>query len=123
MRKFLTVLMTAAFGLAMGSVAQAAAPVPMRLCGGAPGGNYEFSAVQIAMQAGGNLARGSAVQVIPVNTNGSLENLQKLDDGSCDAAIVQADALNVYLNQNAKSALNVERTLALYDEYVHLICN
>jgi TRAP transporter TAXI family solute receptor len=95
----------------------ASPPPSVKLCTGARDGNYEFSGIQIAQQAKG------ALNVVVVNTQGSLENLAKLDKGECDAAIVQSDAYGVYIKQNSKSALNLEKGRALYQEYLHFICN
>src|SRR3954452_22650225 len=89
----------------------------VRLCTGLHDGNYEFSGIQIAQQAKGSLA----VEI--VNTQGSLDNLARLDKGECDAAIVQSDAYGVYLKQNSRSALNLEKGRVLYQEYLHFICN
>src|SRR3954454_7414525 len=94
-----------------------AEPAKARLCTGVHDGNYEFAGIQIAQQAKGSLA----VEV--VNTQGSLDNLAKLDKGECDAAIVQSDAYGVYLKQNSRSALSLEKGRVLYQEYLHFICN
>jgi TRAP-type uncharacterized transport system substrate-binding protein len=89
----------------------------VNLCTGVKDGNYDFAGIQIALQAKGVL-HGKLI-----NTAGSMENLEKLDKGDCDAAIVQADAFNLYLKQNSHSSLNLERGRVLYPEYVHFICN
>jgi TRAP transporter TAXI family solute receptor len=89
----------------------------VNLCTGVKDGNYDFVGIQIAFQAKGSL-HGTLI-----NTAGSLENLAKLDAGTCDAAIVQSDAYSVYLKQNSHSNLTLERGRALYPEYVHFICN
>jgi TRAP-type uncharacterized transport system substrate-binding protein len=106
-------------GLPSLALAQApAASLPtVKLCTGARDGNYDFSGLQIAQQAKG------ALNVVVVNTQGSLDNLAKLDSGECDAGIVQSDAYGVYLKQNAHSALNLEKGRVLYQEYLHFICN
>jgi uncharacterized protein len=89
----------------------------VKLCTGAHGGNYEFSGIQIAQQAKG------ALNVAIVNTQGSLDNLARLEKGECDAAVVQNDAYGVYRKQNSQSALAVEKSRSLYREYLHFICN
>ena len=89
----------------------------VNLCTGAKDGNYDFAGIQIALQAKGSL-HGTLI-----NTAGSLDNLAKLDAGTCDAAIVQADAYSVYLQQNPRSTLSLERGRALFPEFVHFICN
>lgn len=89
----------------------------VNFCTGPKDGNYDFAGIQIAQQAKGSL-HGKLI-----NTDGSLKNLEKLDSGECDAAIVQADAYSLYLKQHSRSALTLERGRVLYPEYVHLICN
>jgi TRAP-type uncharacterized transport system substrate-binding protein len=89
----------------------------VNICTGLKDGNYDFVGIQIALQAKGSL-HGKLI-----NTSGSMENLDKLDKGECDAAIVQSDAYNLYLKRNSHSALTLERGRVLYPEYVHLICN
>jgi hypothetical protein len=117
-RKTAMIAAVAAFaGLPSLALAQAPALPTVKICTGARDGNYDFSGTQIAQQAKGGL------NVVVVNTQGSMENLAKLDKGECDAAIVQSDALGVYLKQNARSALNLEKGRALYQEYLHFICN
>jgi TRAP transporter TAXI family solute receptor len=90
----------------------------IRLCTGAPNGNYDFVGISIAKQA-----EGSALNVVLVPSKGSLDNLAKLDAGKCDAAIAQNDAFGVYEQDNPHSTLNIERATDLYPEYVHLLCN
>lgn len=89
----------------------------VRFCTGPEGGNYDFTGIQVAQQS-----RGS-VHIDLIHTKGSMENLDKIVDGSCDAAIVQSDAHGVYLKQHPGSLLNIERGRVLYPEYVHLVCN
>jgi hypothetical protein len=116
-----TTLFAVAVLAGLPSLALAQAPASslptVKLCTGARDGNYDFSGMQIAQQAKG------ALNVVIVNTQGSLDNLAKLDHGECDAAIVQSDAYGVYLKQNARSALNLEKGRVLYQEYLHFICN
>jgi TRAP-type uncharacterized transport system substrate-binding protein len=96
------------------------APVPeIKLCTGPEGGNYDFAGIQIKRQGQG------VVNVrLPSNgTKGSLDNLELLASGACDAAIVQSDAYGVYMKQHQGASLNLERGRVLYPEYAHLICN
>ncbi|CAH2603566.1 TRAP transporter substrate-binding protein [Rhodovastum atsumiense] len=102
--------------LALAQKPEAALP-SVKLCTGPQDGNYDFSGIQIAQQAKGVL------NVTLVQTQGSLDNLARLDKGECDAAIVQSDAYGVYLKQNSRSALNIEKSRVLYQEYLHFICN
>ena len=95
----------------------AAEPAHVRFCTGPEGGNYDFTGIQVAQQA-----RGS-VHVDLIRTKGSMDNLDKIVDGTCDAAIVQSDAHGVYLKQHPGTLLNIERGRVLYPEYAHLVCN
>jgi len=117
MIRTITVIVAVLFALP----AQAQKPAPslptVKLCTGVPDGNYDFSGIQIAQQAKG------ALNIVTVNTQGSQDNLARLDKGECDAAIVQSDAYGVYLKENAHSALNLEKSRVLYQEYLHFICN
>lgn len=102
----------------VGTVAHAG---ELRLCTGPPGGNYEFSGLEIARQM-----NGTPTKVLVLNSKGSLDNLAALDSTEpigCVAAIVQSDALAVYMKANPRSSLSLERSRDLYAEYVHFICN
>lgn len=87
------------------------------LCTGPAGGNYERAAVEVVVQARDRL------DVHLIETRGSVDNLDKLAAGECDAAPVQADALKVYKARYAKDYGKLERMGPLYREYVHLVCN
>lgn len=92
-------------------------PAQLNLCTASESGNYYWAGSQIAGQAKGS---------VPVNvlaTRGSMENLEKIDKGECDGAIVQSDAFLAYEKQYPKSTLKLERSGVLYNELVHLICN
>lgn len=89
----------------------------VRFCTGPEGGNYDFTGIQTAQQARG------AVNIELVRTKGSMDNLDRVAAGTCDAAIVQSDAHGVYLKQHPGTLLNIERGRVLYPEYVHLVCN
>ncbi|MCW2242237.1 TAXI family TRAP transporter solute-binding subunit [Azospirillum canadense] len=95
-----------------------AADLPgVRLCTGSAKGNYFFAGSVIAQQAKGSL------KVDVIETAGSIDNLRKMEDGACDAALVQSDAYGVYKDRNPSSALSIVRAGALYKEYAHLLCN
>lgn len=117
-RTFFLCLLAGFVGAAFNTlVAHAAPPTRMNVCTGGETGNYYKAGIKIAEQAKGVL------DLNIVSTKGSMENLDKLSDGSCDAAIVQSDAYLVYKKTNPKSDLDLERAAALYPEYVHLVCN
>lgn len=89
----------------------------MTLCSGPDGGMYQRAAQEVANQGKDRIA----YKVIP--TRGSIENLDKLAAGECDAAPVQNDAFRVYKSKYSKEAGALERAGPLYLEYVHFICN
>lgn len=89
----------------------------LHLCTAAQNGNYYFAGAQIAQQARGTL------DVDVLETRGSMENLERIEKGECDGAIVQSDAFTAYQRQYPKSILKLERSAALYNELVHLLCN
>lgn len=89
----------------------------LRICTGGPNGGYFRTASQIASSLKGTMS----IEV--VETNGSLDNLRKLEAGECDAAIVQSDAYGDYVSTRPTSTLNIERLTPLYTEYANLICN
>lgn len=113
MKKFLLATAFAALGL---HAANAEAP-HIRFCTGPEGGNYDYTGIQVAQQARG------VIHVDLLRTKGSMENLDRIADGTCDAAIVQSDAHGVYLKQHPGTLLNIERGRVLYPEYAHLVCN
>lgn len=88
----------------------------MRLCSGGKTGNYFYSASVIQSMAKGVL------DIEVVETQGSMDNLKRLTNGQCDAAIVQSDAQLVFAQENPGNALSVEPLAALYPEYAHLVC-
>lgn len=89
----------------------------INVCTGSDNGKYYQTAKEIGAQLKG------LVTVNVVATNGSLDNLRKLDAGECDAAIVQSDAYGYYTTTNPVSRLNIERVAPLYNEYAQLVCN
>lgn len=91
--------------------------VTVNICTAKSTGNYHFVGQQIKAQAK------NILNVVLIETAGSMENLKRLDDGSCDAAIVQSDAWGVYKTANPASQMNLEVASPLYPEVVHFICN
>lgn len=57
-----------------------------------------------------------------LETTGSVDNLNRLARGECDAAIVQIDAYLAYQEANRGNRLELARPNYLYEEFVHLIC-
>lgn len=89
----------------------------LRLCTGSPDGNYFASGQEIQRQ----LAR-QGVEVELVETDGSMDNMQRMAGGECDSGFAQIDAYLHYQDLNRESRLKVEWPRHLYEEYVHLVC-
>lgn len=95
------------------SVAQTTAS--LKYCTGVSGGNYDFTGIAVKRQLPDH--------VDLVNTAGSLDNMDRVAKGECQAGIVQSDAYYVYMQTHPEAALSVERARYMYPEYGHLICN
>jgi len=91
--------------------------VGLKLCTGSAKGNYYAAGQEVARQ----VARDD-IAVELVETGGSMDNMQKMADGDCDAGFAQVDAYLRYQAVNQGSRLEVEWPRQLYDEYVHLVC-
>lgn len=57
-----------------------------------------------------------------VNTEGTLDNLDRLAAGTCQIAVVQPDGLSLFRRQSGKS-LDAEYISKAHAEYVHLYCH
>jgi hypothetical protein len=75
--------------LSVSAMASAAVPPTLNFCGGGEGGFYESLAAAI----GSTIVKGTTTKLNVVTTGGSVENAQKMKDGDCDIAIIQADAV------------------------------
>jgi hypothetical protein len=67
----------------------AAAPGTLKFCTGGEGGFYEG----LGLAIGKAITKTTHGELEVLNTGGSVENAQKLKDGDCDIAIIQADAV------------------------------
>jgi len=85
-----------------------------RLCTGSSAGNYFKAAHHLKKLV-------PSIEV--VETQGSLDNLDRMLSGKCDGAFVQSDALLVYSSRNAQAISQIERAGVLYQEHAHLLCN
>ncbi len=104
-----------AFLIFLTTLARADAQTPtFRLCTGSSAGNY--------FKAGHHLKKLSP-NVEVIETQGSLDNLDRMLSGKCDGAFVQSDALRVYSSRNAQAISQIERAGVLYQEHAHLLCN
>jgi TRAP transporter TAXI family solute receptor len=90
---------------------------PVNLCTGGPEGNYFATGRDIAAHASPKFVKVSVVQ-----TEGSMDNMQRLARSECGAAIVQSDAYLVYQTRHRDRPVEVTRNRFLYAEFVHLVC-
>lgn len=102
--------------LATSCVANAQTKPQLNLCTGAESGNYFYA---------GNVLKkySQSANVNVIETRGSVDNLDRILAGQCDAAFVQTDALRVYGDRNPRIIPAIERAQVLYEEYVHFLCN
>jgi hypothetical protein len=67
---------------------QAFASAPeMKFCSGQPGGYYE----KLASEVGRNITKGTGGELEVLNTGGSVENAEMMQERECDIALIQAD--------------------------------
>lgn len=88
----------------------------IKMCTGAKDRNY----YNVAKIIGRDIA---SARIEPIVTAGSADNLERLENGSCDAAIVQRDAYWNHVDINPASKLDFTRIMSPYSEVVHLVCN
>lgn len=88
----------------------------LRLCTAAKDGQYYATGTQLADAL-------DSVSVEVIETQGTMDNFDRVTAGTCDAAIVQRDGFYVYANRKGLTGLlPFERVAALYTEQVHLVC-
>lgn len=110
-------IMSAFAALALSSVAAMAETPTANFCTGGAKGNYYYAGMAIGRAAAGTL------DVSVIETQGSIDNLKRMERGECDVAIVQEDALNIFKEDNPGSSLSIEPLTALYKEYAQLVCS
>jgi uncharacterized protein len=89
----------------------------LSLCTARADGNYYAAGEEIRRHINGD-----KLQIALIETAGSVDNLNRLARGECDAAIVQLDAYLEYQEANRRKRLELARPSYLYDEFVHLVC-
>jgi TRAP transporter TAXI family solute receptor len=87
----------------------------LTICTGGTDGMYYYA---------GNVISNATMSVDGkvLRTEGTMDNLKKIDAGHCDAAFVQRDGYWIHAQKN-NSKLNYSRIPSVYTEYAHLICN
>ncbi len=88
-----------------------------RLCTADQNGNYHRFG-EILRQAAA-----TSINVEILNTAGSMENLEYLEDDRCDGAYVQRNAFTAYAERNPTGSYNFERVASPALEYAHMVCN
>ena len=89
----------------------------LSLCTARADGNYYAAGEAIRARIDSD-----RLQLELIETAGSVDNLNRLARGECDAAIVQLDAYLVYQETNRSKRLQLARPNYLYEEFVHLVC-
>ncbi|MEV0438130.1 TAXI family TRAP transporter solute-binding subunit [Streptomyces spectabilis] len=96
---------------------------------GSPKGRMSFSTgVKGAVyETYGNLLRGAAAKDMPdvsinlLNSQGSLQNVQRVATGKADFTIAAADAVEKYRLDGGRGADRLRGCARLYDDYVHIV--
>lgn len=116
-------LVFAAAALAVLSATPALAASPIRLCTGAPSGLYYAAGDEIAKVAGKTLA------VVNVETEGTLDNLERLldlpadDPQACDAMVGQPDGPVYVARSSPAKVKKLKQVATLHREYLHVLCS
>lgn len=105
------------FSMLVSAVPALSAAETLALCTARADGNYHAAGEAIRMRSNPD-----RLQITLVETAGSVENLERLARGECDAAIVQLDAYLVYQEAHRRERLALARPSYLYEEFVHLVC-
>ena len=86
----------------------------LKLCTGASDGTYA--------SVGGAVKRSTRnIKITTIGSTGSIDNLNKMEKGICDAAFVQRDSYNKYLSK-VDSNLKLLKVSRMYNEYAQLVC-
>lgn len=88
----------------------------LNVCTGPTNKNY----YHVAKILGADL---ESTNVNVIVTAGSAENLTNMENGKCDASIVQRDAYLTHVDNNPASPLAFTRIMSPYAEVAHIVCN
>lgn len=88
----------------------------VKLCTGGSNGVYFDAGEQIKRMAKGEL------NVEVIETQGTIDNLNKLTDGTCDAMIGQPDGPVYASRSNPASVKKLRQVASLHREYLHVLC-
>lgn len=113
--------LTAAAVIALAAPAQAQVDgekFTINLCTGGEGGVYYKAGLLIQE----NMKHSNDVNINVVKTRGSWDNMHRLSEGECHAAISQPDAYMLWNARNGADAMSLFRVSELHKEYVHGFC-
>ena len=116
LRRLAATLVTGFIG-AVFCIGALAAEAPINLCTAGSEGNYYAAGRDIAAHANPKF-----LKVTVLETSGSMDNMQRLAQRECGAAIVQADAYLVYQSRHRDRPVEITRNRFLFAEFVHLVC-
>lgn len=103
--------------LLVGASASAMAGPTLKLCTARPDGVYHAAGKTIQQAA-----KADGISIELVESEGSLDNLNRMVARGCDGAIIQADAYLVFQKRNPEKHLSIQGPLPLYEEHMHLVC-
>lgn len=67
--------------------------------------------------------RNQVFDVEVFSTSGSKENIEALNDGRCDVAVIQHDATSWYRSDSANNPVDLRIVSKAYYEHAHLVCH
>lgn len=95
-----------------------AVEAPLTLCTAGPEGNYYAAGREVAAHANPRY-----LKITVMETAGSMDNMLRLAQRTCGAAIVQSDAFLVYQARHRDKPVEITRNRFLYAEYAQLVCH
>lgn len=113
----LTARLVAVLSSAIWSIGTFAAEAPLTLCTAGPEGNYFAAGLDVAAHANPKFLKVTVAQ-----TSGSMDNMRRMAERECGAAIVQSDAYLVYQARHSDRPVEITRNRFLFAEFAHLVC-
>lgn len=117
MKKIIFAISIAAAALAVVMPTTAKAET-LTICTGGERGNYHYLGQIIQRHFKSN----KTFDVELVNTRGSMDNLDRMSRGECDAGVAQSDAWIQY-GKRKGSTIEFERVGVVFTEFAHFVCN
>lgn len=116
MKKLYLLAMFAAY-VAMPAYGVFASETPIRLCTGSESGVYFDAGSTIKRWAKNKLA------IDVIETEGTIDNIERTRDGQCDAFIGQPDGLVQVAKQSPAIKKQIRQVGLLHREYLHVLCS